>query len=69
MVSSLSLPWTEKYKPLRVSEIVGNEKALSELVGFLKNWKRNLSKKALLLYGSPGNGKTVSVYEIGRAHV
>nr|MDO8079724.1 replication factor C large subunit [Candidatus Freyarchaeota archaeon] len=62
----MSLPWTEKYKPLGISEVVGNEKALSELVGFLRSWRRDASKKALLLYGSPGNGKTVSVYAAAR---
>lgn len=62
----MSLPWTEKYKPLRVSEIVGNEKAVSQLVSFLRNWRRDASKKALLLYGSPGNGKTASVYAAAR---
>lgn len=62
----MSLPWTEKYKPLKISQVVGNEKAVSQLVDFLKNWRRDMGKKALLLHGSPGNGKTVSVYAAAR---
>ncbi len=62
----MSLPWTEKYKPLKLSQVVGNDKALSQLVDFLKNWRRDMGKKALLLHGSPGNGKTVSVYAAAR---
>ncbi|MGQ9720701.1 MAG: replication factor C large subunit [Candidatus Jordarchaeum sp.] len=58
----MSLPWTEKYKPTNISQVVGNDKAVAQLVDFLKNWRRHMDKKALLLYGSPGNGKTVSVY-------
>ncbi|MFB0560261.1 MAG: replication factor C large subunit [Candidatus Lokiarchaeia archaeon] len=62
----MSLPWTEKYKPLKISQVVGNANAVSQLVDFLKNWRRDMGKKAVLLHGSPGNGKTVSVYAAAR---
>ena len=62
----MGLPWTEKYKPLRLSDVVGNEKAVTQLFSFLKSWRRDMTKKAVLLYGPPGNGKTVSVYAAAR---
>ncbi len=45
----------EKYRPLRYAEIIGQEKAISEVKTFLKEFPR---RKALLLYGPPGTGKT-----------
>ena len=45
----------EKYSPLRYEEIIGQEKAISEVKTFLKEFPR---RKALLLYGPPGTGKT-----------
>ena len=43
--------WTEKYKPKKFEEIIGNKKAIEELKKY--SWK-----KPLLLYGPPGTGKT-----------
>ncbi len=62
----MSLPWTEKYKPLKTSQVVGNDQAVSQLLNFLKGWRRDRDKKAILLHGPPGNGKTVSVYAVAK---
>ncbi len=48
--------WTEKYRPTRINEILGNEEAKAKAVQWLKNWKP--ATKPLLLYGVPGTGKT-----------
>ncbi|MEK6898669.1 MAG: replication factor C large subunit [Nanoarchaeota archaeon] len=45
----------EKYRPSSLKEIIGQEKAIFEVNEFLKNFPK---KKALLLHGPPGTGKT-----------
>jgi len=56
-------PWTKKYQPKNASEIKGHDKALLELKNFILNFK-NQKKKAALIYGSSGIGKTCSVYAL-----
>lgn len=46
---------SEKYRPKKYSEMIGQEKAVIEVKIFLKEFPK---KKALLLYGPPGTGKT-----------
>ncbi|MDK2849941.1 MAG: replication factor large subunit [Candidatus Woesearchaeota archaeon] len=57
------MSWLIKYRPKRISDIVGQHSAVEKLLDFLKNYKR-YSKKAALLYGPPGTGKTSSVYAL-----
>jgi len=56
---SNDLLWVEKYRPKKIEDIVGNEEAKAALIEWLKNKRR--SKKAVLLYGPPGVGKTALV--------
>src|SRR4030042_1822484 len=58
------LLWVEKYRPKKIEDIVGNEEAKSLFVEWLKN-KRH-TKKAVLLYGPPGVGKTALVNAAAR---
>lgn len=51
--------WVEKYRPEKIAEVLGNEEAKATFVEWLKN-KRH-AKKAVLLYGPPGVGKTALV--------
>ena len=53
------LLWVEKYRPKKIEDIVGNEEAKATFVEWLKSKRRN--KKAVLLYGPPGVGKTALV--------
>ncbi len=53
------LLWVEKYRPKKIEDIVGNEEAKAIFIEWLKNKRR--SKKAVLLYGPPGVGKTALV--------
>ena len=50
------LLWVEKYRPKKIEDIVGNEEAKATFIEWLKTKRR--SKKAVLLYGPPGVGKT-----------
>lgn len=54
------MQWTEKYRPLRLDEVVGNQKIVSELKKYAKLNVANLPN--LLFYGPPGIGKTSSAY-------
>ncbi|KAI3744069.1 hypothetical protein L1987_57141 [Smallanthus sonchifolius] len=71
-----SLPWTDKYKPKVTNDIIGNQSLVKQLHDWLKNWNDNFltgaskgkgkkqndagAKKAILLSGTPGIGKTTS---------
>ena len=58
----MSIPWTTRYRPRKISEIAGNLDAVNALLNWVKSWDKKVpSKKALLLHGPAGTGKTVSV--------
>lgn len=51
--------WAEKYRPRQIREIVGNPKAIDALQTWLGGWRHGIpSKKAVLLHGPSGTGKT-----------
>lgn len=54
--------WTDKYRPKNLDEICGNERAISSLRNWARIWKEgNVPKKrAVILTGKPGIGKTTS---------
>ena len=59
------LLWVEKYRPQKIEDIVGNEEAKATFVEWLCG-KRKTAKKAVLLYGPPGVGKTALVNAAGK---
>lgn len=54
--------WTEKYRPRTLRDIVGNERALSTLRIWAGRWNQGKipEKRATILSGKPGTGKTSS---------
>ena len=58
--------WTEKYRPKTLRAVVGNEGAIEEL----KKWAEGVhnrnpkSKKAVILHGPPGCGKTSAAHAL-----
>ena len=58
---SMAGGWTEKYRPITLDEVVGNGKALEQIRRWVKDWEHGHPKKrALILSGDPGVGKTAS---------
>lgn len=54
--------WTTMYKPKRPSDIVGNKATINALITWITQWTPTLEKKALLLFGPPGIGKTTAAH-------
>ena len=56
-------PLTRKYQPKFCKEVIGQEPALKDLKNFIINFKKQ-KKKAALIHGPSGTGKTCSVYAL-----
>ena len=58
------MQWTEKYRPKTLNEIKGQDKAISAIKEFTTKFPQK--KKAILLNGPPGVGKTTIVHVIAK---
>lgn len=57
-----NLPWVEKYRPILLNDIVGNEETINRLKVFAEDG--NLPN--LIICGPPGTGKTTSILCLAR---
>ncbi len=61
------IDWTEKYRPKTIREIIGNPIQIRKLKTWALEWEKgNPQKKAIVLSGKPGIGKTSAAYVIAR---
>jgi len=59
-------PWTERHRPKSFEDIKGQEEAIEKIKRFLEDFNSGkINKRALLLHGPPGIGKTSLVYVAG----
>lgn len=61
MINRENIPWSEKHRAVKFEDIKGQELAIDKVRLFLKNFPK---KKAVLLHGQAGVGKTSLAYAI-----
>ncbi len=59
--------WVEKYRPKSLDDVVGNSSAISELRTWAESWQKGRpAKKAVILAGKPGTGKTSAALALAK---
>ncbi len=62
-----SIEWVEKYRPQSLADIVGNKKAVSDMHKWALSWNEGIpEKRAILIHGQAGIGKTSAAHALAR---
>ncbi|CAM9145175.1 unnamed protein product [Heterosigma akashiwo] len=61
--ADFEVPWVEKYRPMELKDVVGNEETVAQLAAIAQ--QGNLPN--VIIAGPPGTGKTTSVHCLARA--
>ena len=62
-------PWTVKHRPRTSKDVAGNKTAIEKLREWIDSWAKGPpSKRAVLLYGPAGVGKTSISQAIAEEH-
>ncbi len=56
------MPWTSEYRPTQLQDIAGNNNQIKKIKNWADNW--NSESEPIILYGSPGLGKTSAAYAL-----
>jgi len=62
-----AIEWAEKYRPRTLEDVVGNKKAVQDFRAWAEEWQSGTpERRAVILYGPAGIGKTSSAHALGR---
>ena len=53
----MNIPWIEKYRPLKLEDVIADENILTEMNNIIKN--KNIPN--MIFTGTPGIGKTTTI--------
>jgi replication factor C subunit 1 len=60
--------WVDKYKPTKLSEIIGHVTQVNDMIRWLQGWSVTMTEpRAAFVTGPPGIGKTTAVHLVARA--
>lgn len=60
---AIRIPWTEKYRPVTLDDVVGNPNIINTLKGFILT---QVIPQLIILWGLPGIGKTSAAFAFAR---
>lgn len=61
------MEWAERHRPQSLADLVGNTKAITTMRDWAKEWEGGMpEKRALVLEGPPGIGKTSAAHALAR---